>query len=476
MPRRVVIGLEIHAQLRTRNKLFCACKNRFGAPANTLVCPVCLGYPGTLPWLNPDAVDLAARLALALGCELSPLSRFDRKNYFYPDLPKGYQITQLNEPLARGGYLPLDANRKIALRGLHLEEDSGRLRRPHPQGEPTHVDFNRAGAPLVEVVTEPVLRHVEEAVSFARGFRRLLLFTETSEAILAHGHMRVDANISLADAQNEPSGAKVELKNLNSFRQLKQALTYEEARQRSLLEPMLSETRGFDPKTRQTFPLRTKEEKLDYRFFPEPDLPPLRLDPSRIKALPPDQLPWNLERRWIERWALSPREAAELCATPEVAQYFEAAVAHAPHRAPVLARWICQDLKHANRDRGLSLAEGPTPQQLVDTVGAVESGRLSPVSAKRLLQALSPRSPTVLELIAREEFGQIDDEGELVALIHRILEDNKAALRKYLHGKDAIFSFFMGEIMRATRGQANPARSREILHHCIEQLRNTDFS
>lgn len=475
MPRRVVIGLEIHAQLRTRNKLFCACENQFGAPANSLVCPVCLGYPGTLPWLNPEAVDLATRLAVALGCELAPLLRFDRKNYFYPDLPKGYQITQKAEPLGRGGSLPLNANRKIALRGLHLEEDSGRLRRPHPQAEPTHVDFNRAGAPLVEVVTEPVMHHVEEAVNFARAFRRLLLFTETSKAILAHGHMRVDANISLADPQGVPSGTQVELKNLNSFRQLKQALTYEVTRQTKLLEPLKSETRGFDPKTRTTFPLRTKEKKLDYRFFPEPDLPPFHLDSSKTEILS-DRLPWNLERRWIEHWSLNPEEAEALCSTPELAQYFEAAAALAPHRAPILPRWICQDLKHCNRDRGLSLAEGPTPQQLVDTVTAVESGKLSPVSAKRLLRTLSPSSPTVPELLARGEFGQIDNEGDLVALIHRILMDNKAALRNHLRGKEAIFSFFMGEIMRATRGQANPARSRELLHHSIDQLRNSDFS
>ncbi|HEX2464142.1 MAG TPA: Asp-tRNA(Asn)/Glu-tRNA(Gln) amidotransferase subunit GatB, partial [Thermoanaerobaculia bacterium] len=340
MQYETVVGLEVHVHLKTRTKIFCRCANRFGAEPNSLTCPVCAGYPGSLPVLNREAVNLAARLALALGCRLNPHSTFARKNYFYADLPKGYQISQFEEPIASGGELPLtDHARKIALHRLHLEEDAGKLLHETPGGGAlpgqSLVDLNRCGVPLVEIVSAPDLRSAAEAQDYLQTLHRVLLYTGTSDGNMEEGSLRCDANVSVRPAGQGELGTKVEVKNLNSFRNLAKSIDYEIERQIGRLESgedVVQETRTFDAATGITRPMRGKEEAHDYRYFPEPDLPALVLAAERVetlrRALP--ELPWERRARFSAEYGLSLDDARLLTSAPELADYFEAAVRHHP--------------------------------------------------------------------------------------------------------------------------------------------------
>jgi len=470
-----VVGLEVHVQLATRTKLFCRCPNRFGAPPNSLVCPICLGYPGTLPLLNREAVDLAIRLACALACEVRPVSVFARKNYFYADLPKGYQISQYDQPLAEGGTVPLSLHpRSVRLHRLHLEEDAGKLLHEAPGGGPlgdsSLVDFNRCGVPLVEIVSEPDLASPAEAEDFLRTLHRVLRYTGTSDGNMEEGSLRCDANVSLRRAGATTLGTKTEVKNLNSFRNVARALEAEIERQRELLdagEEVVQETRGFDAERGVTWPLRSKEEAHDYRYFPEPDLRPLRLDPARIEGLRSElpELPWERRNRFVEALALPAEDAADLTASRELADYFERAVtAAAAVAAPrTVGNWVRNEVLREVKARRSEIDHAPDPAHLAELLGLIERNEISATAARTVLSetwsgAESPRA-------AMERLGlvQVRDDGQLATWVGEVLAAHPDSVAELRAGNAKVVGFLIGQVMKRSAGRADPKRVRELL-------------
>jgi len=469
-----VIGLEVHVQLATESKLFCRCPSRFGAPANSQVCAVCLGYPGTLPVLNRRAVDLAVILAVAVGAEVQERSRFDRKSYFYPDLPKGYQITQYGHPLATGGGLPVgDPPRTVALRRLHLEEDAGRLLHDDRGGDGgSRVDFNRAGVPLVEIVGEPELRSPAEAEEMLRTLHRLLLYTGVSDGSLDEGSLRCDANVSLAETAAGPSGAPVEIKNLNSFRHVARALESEIERQRQVVAgggTVVRQTRGFDETAGTTYPLRGKEAAADYRFFAEPDLPPLVVDAARVAAarrgLP--ELPWERFRRFAEQLGLASADAALLTADPRLADYFEAVIAGVAGQEQEVARWLTGDVLAELRRRGHGAADvldaAPTAAHLAELVSLVADGTLSRRAAKQVLQAVWDDGEAPSSASRRLGLVQVGDADRIAAWVETELARHPELVRRCRAGERRLLGHLMGRVLERSGGQADPLLVRREL-------------
>jgi aspartyl-tRNA(Asn)/glutamyl-tRNA(Gln) amidotransferase subunit B len=456
--------------------MFCRCPNRFGAPPNSLVCPICLGYPGTLPVPNRRAVDLAATLALALGARVQPLSRFARKNYFYPDLPKGYQISQYDEPLARGGEVPLaGGERRIRIHRLHLEEDAGKLLHEAPGGGAlpgkTLVDFNRCGVPLVEIVSEPDLRTPAEAQDYLQTLRQVLLYTDTSDGNMEEGSLRCDANVSLR-RPGAGLGTKTEVKNLNSFRFLARALEYEIERQTEVLDAggrVVQETRGFDADRGVTRSLRSKEEAHDYRYFPEPDLAPLELQPARVEALAAalPELPWDKRARFVSGHGLSEEDAQVLAATRELADYFEAAAkAHAANPRGV-ANWVRTSVLGALKERREELAQAISPERLAALVRLVDEGRLSSSAGKEVLQAVWTSGEDPAAAVERLGLGQISDEAELRRWVEEVVAESPAQAAQYRAGKAQVASYFVGQVMKRSRGRAEPRRLQELVRDVL---------
>jgi aspartyl-tRNA(Asn)/glutamyl-tRNA(Gln) amidotransferase subunit B len=475
-----VIGLEVHVQLRTETKIFCRCPHRFGAEPNTLVCPVCLGYPGTLPVLNRRAVDLAVRLALALGARVHRRSEFDRKSYFYPDLPKGYQITQKRRPLATGGRLPLTRHpREIALERLHLEEDAGKLLHEAPGGRPlpgyTLVDFNRCGAPLVEIVSRPELSTPEEARDFLQSLHRVLLFTGTSDGSMEEGSLRCDANVSLHRPGDPELGTRTEIKNVSSFRHLARALEHEIERQTEVLDRgdrVERETRGLDADAGgagATRTLRGKEDSPDYRYLPEPDLPPLVLSEERIEALRRDlpELPWELEERLASSYGVSVQVARILGQNPELARYFERALGEEgvsePSRGRTMARWVSNELLGELRRRGVGLEDAPPPGHLGALVDLVDSGRISRRAGKRVLAEMWDTGEEPSGVVERLGLVQIEDREALEAWIRELLDEHPRKADRIRGGETRLLDFFVGRVMQRSGGRAAPRRVRELL-------------
>lgn len=456
-----VIGLELHVQLATRSKMFCGCATRFDAAPNTQVCPVCLGFPGALPVPNRRAVALGARLALALGATLHDTSVFDRKSYFYPDLPKGYQITQQRRPLATGGELSI--GRPIPLRRLHLEEDAGRSQ--HGAGG-TLVDLNRAGVPLVELVTEPALRSPEEAAAFMRQVRRIVRYLDVSDGNMEQGSLRCDANISLREVGSATSGTRVEIKNLNSFRFVSQALAHEIARHAALLragESVAAETRTFDETRGVTAFMRSKEGDHDYRYFPDPDLLPLQLGPEffveQRSALV--ELPDARAARYQADWGLSAYDAGVLTADRATADWFEEGVAalESPDSARIkaLANLVMGDVARRLKESGRTLASLPFgPARLVALNALVAAGTLSGEQARKVLDVLWSEDGDPSEIAAAHGWRQVSDADALDAIVRSVLDDHPDELAKYRAGKTKLRGFFVGQVMKRSRGAANP--------------------
>ncbi len=474
-----VIGLEVHVQLATRCKLFCRCGYRFGAEPNSQVCPICLGYPGTLPVVNGAAVDLALGLALALGCRLNDNSVFARKNYFYADLPKGYQISQFDRPLGEQGRLALThSEREIRIHRLHLEEDAGKLLHEAPGGTTdgvTRVDFNRCGVPLVEIVSEPDLRSAAEAEDFLRTLHQLLLYTGASDGNLEEGSLRCDANVSLRRSGESRLGTKTEIKNLNSFRNVARAIDYEIERQAEQLDSgaaVVQETRGFDAGLGRTWPLRGKEEAEDYRYLPEPDLAPLSLAPDRIEALRArlPELPWARRKRFAAAFGLGVGEARDLTATPALADYFERAVGSRPSSARAVANWVRNDVLRVLRDRQLDLADALAPERLVDLVERVDAGEISATAARTVFDALWDSDESPADAIARLGLGQVTDERALASWVAQVVGDHPAQVAQFRDGKVSVLAFLVGQVMRRSGGRAEPRRVRELL---LEALAST---
>lgn len=461
----VVIGLEIHVQLLTRTKLFCSCRaDYFAAPPNTLTCPVCLGLPGALPVLNRRAVELALRVALALGAKIQTLSQFDRKNYFYPDLPKGYQITQREVPLAWGGSLTFQVGgqeKTVRIKELHLEEDAGKLIHT-PEG--TLIDFNRCGVPLVEIVTEPDLRSPQEAREFLRALRTLLRHLRVSNADMEKGELRCDANISLS--QDGGLGTKTEIKNLNSFKAVERALAAAAEYQRALLaqgQRVEQVTFGWDAAQEELLLQRTKEEAHDYRYFPEPDLVPLVVTPEwlgEVRARMPE-LPWERRARWMREFGLSPSEAEALLLDPLRADYFDEVVKSVAN-PKAAAGWVLSELGQYWTDE-----EPPVPAgELVALIRAVEEGRITRPQAKEILEKAVTEKRTVSSLLA-EAGGVVRDEQALRLLAEEVMRENPQAVADYRAGRAQALGFLVGQAMRKAQGRADPKRLAQVLQSLL---------
>ncbi len=459
-----VIGLEIHIQLQTKSKLFCSCKNSYGDPPNTNICPVCLGHPGTLPVLNWEAVKMASRLARALNCRINRTSYFARKNYFYPDLPKGYQITQHKYPLAEDGYIELRSGKRIRIERLHLEEDSGKS--IHTE-EGTLIDFNRCGVPLAEIVTRPDISSPEEAVEFLKTLRLVAIYTGVSDADMEKGNMRCDANLSLRLKGSSSLGTKTEVKNLNSFRFLAKALHYEIKRQMEILEKggkLTQETRGFDSQKGRTFTMRSKEEAHDYRYFPEPDLPPLVLSDEFFAQLDEEkvELPWEREARFKREFSLDEETAATLCGEKEMADLFEATL-HLFPRPKEVANWVKTEVMKLWKE-GFSISA----ENLAILIKMVEEGKISRLKAKEVLEEVAKTGKNPEKIVEERGLAQISDEASLKDIIEEVIKEFPDKVEKYRAGKKGLFGFFMGQVMRRTGGKANPKMVNKILGEVLD--------
>ncbi len=469
-----VIGLEVHAQLATNTKIFCGCATSFGAPPNSNVCPVCLGLPGALPVLNRRAVEMAVKAALALRCRLNPDSRFARKNYFYPDLPKGYQISQYDQPLAEHGWIDIqvegETHRRIGITRVHMEDDAGKsIHDGFPDSDTyTYVDLNRSGTPLIEIVSDPDMRSSEEAYAYLAEVKQVLQYIEASTCDMEKGHLRCDANVSVRLKGAEKFGAKAEVKNLNSFRFLKMALDYEIGRQVALLESggqVQQETRLYDPDTGRTASMRTKEHAHDYRYFPEPDLVPLRVSETWLEKIKSDmvELPQDRRDRFIRDHGLREYDAEVLTATRALSDYYEGVVvASGDPRAA--ANWVMGDLLGALKADGKDIAESPvTAANLGELVALIGKGEISGKLAKEIFPKMFASGESARAIMEREGLKQISDTGTLETIVDAVISANPKQLEQYKSGKTAVLGFFVGQVMKASRGQADPAAVNEIL-------------
>ncbi|MTI95793.1 MAG: Asp-tRNA(Asn)/Glu-tRNA(Gln) amidotransferase subunit GatB [Firmicutes bacterium] len=465
MAWETVIGLELHVELNTESKLFCACPARFGAAANTQVCPVCLGLPGALPVLNGSAVDKALIAALALNCEINSESSFSRKNYFYPDLPKGYQITQHETPLARGGWVELADGRRINITRLHLEEDAGKSQ--HTATE-TLLDFNRSGIPLVEIVSEPELVRPGEARMYVEAIRDILRYCQVSECRMEAGELRCDANISLRPTGSEGFGEKTELKNLNSLRALERALNYEIGRQRQLLasgKQISRETRRWDENRYCTVPMRDKEQASDYRYFPEPDLPPLQITQTMLntaKAQVPE-LPGARASRFQEQYGLGAYDADLLISERYRADWFEAVLEFGVNPKAV-ANWLLGEVARHQNKTCQSLSElRITPRDLGELIQLEQSGVISGNIARQVLKEMLSHGGSPAEIVQARGWSQVSDQTELAHLVAKTLADNPQSVADYRGGKDRALGFLVGQVMKASSGRANPRLVKQLL-------------
>lgn len=478
-----VIGLEVHVQLRTASKIFCSCSTRFGDPPNTNTCPVCLGLPGALPVLNREAVTMAAKAALALNCRVNERSRFARKNYFYPDLPKGYQISQYDAPLAEHGALTVFSGRRdetgkivdrrdqtFRITRLHLEEDAGKsIHEGMAESDAkSYVDLNRSGVPLVEIVSEPDFRTSQQAYDYMADLRRTLIYLGICDGNMEEGSLRCDANVSVRPSGAAGLGVKVEIKNLNSFRFLQRALDYEIERQSRLVqagEPVVQETRLWNEGRGCTFTMRTKEEAHDYRYFPEPDLPPLRLEPGLVESLEKSlpELPHERMKRFLGEYRLAEEDALQLTASPALAEYYERCATSAGNPRAA-ANWITGDLAYALKGSGGGIENCPLPpEHLAGLIRLIDSGEISGKIAKTVFEEAFRSGEEPEGVVRRLGLAQISNPAALERVILKVMKANPRQLAEYRSGKEKLLGFFVGQVMRETGGQANPRLLNELL-------------
>ena len=473
MTFEVVIGLEVHAQLLTRSKMFCGCRTGFGAAPNTQTCPICLGMPGVLPTINKNAVQLAVRTGLALHCTIPPHNRFARKNYFYPDLPKGYQISQYELPICEHGWIDIGQNgstKRIRIRRAHLEEDAGKNIHEGLTAA-SHVDLNRAGTPLLEIVTEPDMRTPDEAVAYLKNLRDVLVYLGVCDGNMEEGSFRCEPNLSLRAPGSNELGTKVELKNINSFRFAKAAMEYEIKRQQKILQDggkILQETRLWNSEKGETAPMRSKEEAHDYRYFPEPDLVPLHIPAEMVeevrKAVP--ELPEVMRKSFVNEFGLTEYTATVITADPVVAKYFSQAVREVGLTGDAktevsrdIANWITVDLPGFTKEFWKCV---PT-NELVVLSELKYKGEISGPIAKTVLEEMCNTGKTAAEIIKTKGLKQVSDETALEKMIDDVMVQNPAQLAQYRSGKEQVFGFFVGRVMKASGGQANPAKVNELL-------------
>ena len=487
MSFEAVIGLEIHAQLLTATKIFCGCPTAFGAPPNAHACPVCVGLPGALPVLNRKAVDLAVTAAVALGCEVHERSVFARKNYFYPDLPKGYQISQYEQPLATGGGVALparlrqgsgeaayEAGKFVRLTRIHMEEDAGKsLHEGFADSErKTYLDYNRSGVPLIEIVSEPDMRSAEEAAAFFETLRQILVWLGVNDGNMDEGSLRCDANVSVRPQGSERLGTKTEVKNVNSFRYLEKAIQFEIGRHIDVIEhggKIVQETRLFDAAQGKTFSMRSKEEAHDYRYFPDPDLPALVVDASRRDAIAAQlpELPEARRRRFIGQYALPEYDAALLTQTRGVADYFEdtAKLSGNPKAA---SNWVMGEVLRNMKERAIAIAAIPiSPSALAGLIAIVEKGTISSTVAKDVFAKMYDSGRDAAEIVAAEGLAQISDTSSLGPIVRRVVAANPDIIAEIKAGKDRKFQFLVGQVMKETKGKGDPKIVTDLMKAAI---------
>ena len=473
-----VIGLEVHAQLLTRTKLFCSDETMFGAEPNTHISPVTLGYPGTLPVLNKEAVRLAVKMGLACHSEIEKWNFFARKNYFYPDLPKGYQISQHTTPVCKGGYLKIQGNdgeKEIQLNRIHLEEDAGKSIHDLDDGY-TSLDFNRAGVPLIEIVTEPCIHSAEEAVAFLASLRRLLRYMNICDGNMEEGSLRCDANVSIRKTGEKDLGTKVEIKNLNSIRNVKRAIESEVIRMRVLAdknEPIIQQTRGFDAVTGTTFSMRSKEEANDYRYFPDPDLPPFEVDRDFLRsaqeAIP--ALPEQLIKKYITDYKLSRYDAEVITDDKETADYFEAIVSQTT-AYKAAANWLLGPVKSYLNDKSISISSFLLkPSVMTSLIGMVEDGKLnfSTASSKIFPELVSGKETDPLQIAVRLNLIQTGDEAQILEWVKQVMDKMPDKVLEYKKGKKGLLGLFVGEVKKISRGKADPLLTNQLLIQKLEK-------
>ena len=477
MKYEMVIGLEVHAQLKTQSKIFCSCSTDFGRPANENTCPVCLGMPGVLPVFNKKALQLAMRACLSTNCNIAPMNRFARKNYFYPDLPKGYQISQFELPLGLNGYINIQINgtkKKIGLTRIHMEEDAGKLIHGENIGSPdkSYIDFNRTGIPLVEIVSEPDLRSAEEAREYLTQLKAILDYTEVSDCNMEEGSLRCDANVSLRPKGQKEFGTRTETKNLNSFRFVQRAIEYEVNRQTQILEQgdsIVQETRLYDSNKGVTFSMRSKEEAHDYRYFPEPDLVPVEISDEWIQEtkdkLP--ELPEQKRERFVQNYKIPEYDAGVLTASREIADYYEKSVSLYPE-PKVVSNWVMGELLKELKNDGQEISVCPVkPEGLVDLLKLVDEGTISAKMAKTVFGEMYCSGKPAKKIIKEKGLTQITDASAIENLVDRILQSNAEQVEQYKNGKEKVFGFLVGQIMKESKGQANPALVNKLLRDRI---------
>jgi len=475
MSWEMVIGLEVHVQINTRSKAFCGCSTAFGAAPNTQTCPVCLGMPGQLPVLNMEAVKKTVLTGLAIDATINLESKFDRKNYFYPDLPKGYQISQFPLPLVEHGHLDIptkDGEKRIGITRIHMEEDAGKSLHEGLEGV-SHIDLNRSGVPLMEIVSEPDMRSADEAVAYLKQLHQLVRFLDVSDADMEKGQFRCDANVSVR-RKGEPFGTRCELKNLNSFRFIKQAIEYEMNRQIELIEDggkVVQETRLYDTARGETRSMRGKEEAHDYRYFPEPDLPPLRLSQQEVESIRAGmpELPGQMRKRLEAEFGLSPYDADVLSQTREMAAYFEALVAAHPADAKRCANWLANELLGRLKEAGKDITDSPvSAEALAGLLDRMADNTISGKIAKDVLDAMMETGHSADAIIEEKGLKQVTDTAAIDAIIRQVMDDNPDQLRQYREGKERLLGFFVGQVMKASGGKANPGMVNQRLKELLK--------
>jgi aspartyl-tRNA(Asn)/glutamyl-tRNA(Gln) amidotransferase subunit B len=465
-----VIGLEVHAQLKTKTKIFCSCSTSFGAPPNTHTCPVCLGMPGVLPVLNKKVVEFTLRMAIAINCQIGRESRFARKNYFYPDLPKGYQISQYELPIGENGYIEIESNhdkKRIGITRIHMEEDAGKL--GHDPDRPlSMVDFNRTGVPLIEIVSDPDIRSPEEAGAYLRKLRSIVRYIGICDGNMEEGSFRCDANISIRPKGSDTLGTRAELKNLNSFKHVEKALHFEIDRQKEILEDgghVVQETRLWDPDKNRSTSMRSKEEAHDYRYFPDPDLLPLVIDEDWIdavkKTLP--ELPDEKKKRFTIEYSLPSYDATFLTSSRELADYFEACVDKFPNPKQV-SNWVMGSLLGLLNVEGKSINESPiSPQNLASLLKLIDDGVISGKIAKTVFDEMAQTGKPPKEIVEEKGLVQVTDVSAIDEVVSAVISRCPKEVEEYKNGKTKLLGFFVGQVMKETKGKANPKIVNEIL-------------